>query len=681
MKKWASLTWDHLEEWAGDRSVSRGQTYQRQGRVEEMVIATDGRLLATVMGRERYVVSAWLKAGKKTSNSIQSRCTCPVGVDGCKHAVAVVAEYLDALAKGTPVAAADPEDDRWETLENDSLSGEEGESKYRDDEEAGRELTGGPIRSKWDEKIRRHIDAKSREELVELVSSLTQRFPQLRDEFRERIALSEGNVDRLVAQAKQELRQATSEAGWRNSWTGEGHTPDFSRVKHRLERLVEMGHADAVVQLGREIIERGLRQVGESHDEGETASSLTDCLPVVFQAVAQSKLSPPQRILFAIDACLKDDYGIVDAVTGAVLKAKYQPSDWSAVADELARRLNQSPKERTDDFSRNYHRDRLSGWLVDSLEKAGRQHELLAIYEAEARTTGSYRRLVDFLIEQKRYDDAQRWAAEGIEKTCQKLPGIASNLVKSLCEVARLRERWDIVAAHAAWEFFDQPGRESFNQLVAVATKAGCEEAVRCRALRFLETGISPIRLATTRASDRNDALGNWPLPMPDYLLPMLKVERRNWFGSGPRLDVLIDMAIADKRPDEVLHWYDKLRIDAKEITGGVHRLAGCADHVAEAVARAHPNRSLEIYQHRVTEFLKQADKSAYETVASYLRKMQPIMKSIGSESGWMEMVADIRLNYRNRPRFVEILDKLSRRPIVEAKQNRRPAAVPRPSA
>jgi uncharacterized Zn finger protein len=79
MKKWASLTWDHLEEWAGDRSVSRGQTYQRQGRVEEMAIATDGRLLAIVMGRERYVVSVWIKPGKKTSNSIQSRCTCPVG--------------------------------------------------------------------------------------------------------------------------------------------------------------------------------------------------------------------------------------------------------------------------------------------------------------------------------------------------------------------------------------------------------------------------------------------------------------------------------------------------------------------------------------------------------------------------------------------------------------------------
>jgi uncharacterized Zn finger protein len=318
--------------------------------------------------------------------------------------------------------------------------------------------------------------------------------------------------------------------------------------------------------------------------------------------------------------------------------------------------------------------------VLHSLEKAGRQDELLAVYEGEARTTGSYQRLVGFLIEQKRYDDAQRWAAEGIEKTCEKLPGIASGLLKSLCEVAQLRKRWDIVAAHAAWEFFDRPDRGTFNQLVAAAAKAGCQEAVRGVALQFLETGISPIR-ASARASDRKTAIADWPLPTPEYLAPMLKLERRAWQAPGPRFDVLIEMAIADKRPDEVLVWYDKLRSNAKEIAGGVHRVAGCADRVAEAVARTHPNRSLEIYHQRVSEHLKRADISAYETVATYLRKMRPIMKSIGNEPGWMQMVADIRVNYRNRPRFMEILDKLSPQPIVEKRQNRRAGGVERPSA
>ncbi len=31
----------------------------------------------------------------------------------------------------------------------------------------------------------------------------------------------------------------------------EGTIPDFSRVHHRFERLLELGHADVVVSLGR----------------------------------------------------------------------------------------------------------------------------------------------------------------------------------------------------------------------------------------------------------------------------------------------------------------------------------------------------------------------------------------------------------------------------------------------
>ena len=49
-KTWSRLTWGDLEDWAGSRSVSRGQSYQRQGRVTDLVVADDGRLLATVTG-------------------------------------------------------------------------------------------------------------------------------------------------------------------------------------------------------------------------------------------------------------------------------------------------------------------------------------------------------------------------------------------------------------------------------------------------------------------------------------------------------------------------------------------------------------------------------------------------------------------------------------------------------
>ena len=185
---------------------------------------------------------------------------------------------------------------------------------------------------------------------------------------------------------------------------------------------------------------------------------------------------------------------------------------------------------------------------------------MLAVYEAEARATGSYERLVRYLIAEKRFEDAERWAKEGIEKTREKLPGIASALAASLCEVSRGRRQWDVVAAHAAWRFFERPHRSIFDELVAQSAKAKCGEQVRAAAMRFLETGDLPFQcIASTKAGQTIRVDAAWPLPVPDYLVPLMRPSSRTIEPRGPHYDVLLDMAIAAKKPDEVLHWYDKM--------------------------------------------------------------------------------------------------------------------------
>ena len=195
---------------------------------------------------------------------------------------------------------------------------------------------------------------------------------------------------------------------------------------------------------------------------------------------------------------------------------------------------------------------------------------MLAIYESEARATGSYERLVRHLIAEKRFDDAERWAKEGIEKTREKLPGIASSLAASLCEVSRGRKQWDVVAAHAAWRFFEQPGKTTFDELMAHATKAKCGEQVRAAALHFLETGVSPFQWkASPKAGQTLRIDPAWPLPVPDYLVPLLRTREPAIAPRGPHFDVLLDMAIAAKQPDEVLRWYDKMAKGQKRFGGG----------------------------------------------------------------------------------------------------------------
>jgi uncharacterized Zn finger protein len=683
LQAWASLTWEDLDGWAGSRSVTRGRAYQRQGRVTDLALSADGRLLATVVGGDRYTVSVRRGAGGAEAGRLESRCTCPVGYGGCKHAVAAVVALLEALAEQAAVPVADDADPRWAELdeeEADEEDDDEGLGEEEEEEDEG-EVVARPRRSKggrqdeWDRKIQQHIRAKDARELADLVWSLTQRYPELREEFRERIALGQGDVDRLVAQAHAEMRRITAEGGWRNEWSGEGHTPDYSRLVHRLERLVELGHSDRVVPLGRELIRRGNEQVERSDDEGETATAFGECLSVVFDAVAKSSLPAPQKLLYVIDACLQDSYDVVGESADPILKAAWQPADWSAVADELAGRLKQPGNAKDDEFSAGYRRDGLSNWLLRALEAAGRGGERLAIMEAEARATNSYERLVNQLLTDGRPDDAERWAREGIEKTAKKWPGIAAALAKSLCEMARLRKDWSIVAAHAAVDFFERPGRASFKELVKLAGQAGCADQVRKVALRFLETGVSPYQLAgKSKEQGELTVAPDWPLPAPDYLVPLMRLpDATSRTRPEPYYHVLLELAIADRRADEVLHWYDKIQAGKEGLRRGWYGRpdTSYADSVAAAVAEAKPERALEIYGRSLNELLAHADRAAYESVGAVLRRMRPILERLGRAEEWRQLLAGIRLKHRNRPRFMEVLEKLEGRTILEGHASR----------
>src|SRR5579885_613160 len=139
--RWRELTWDDLEGWAGSRSVQRGRSYQRSGHVRQLAQTEDGSLLAWVQGTERYAARVNLPESGK---DMESRCTCPVGFR-CKHAVAVVLDYLDALKEGREVPTADESDRRLRLLE---VGGEEEESDEEEFDEEEEYREGSTTRSR-----------------------------------------------------------------------------------------------------------------------------------------------------------------------------------------------------------------------------------------------------------------------------------------------------------------------------------------------------------------------------------------------------------------------------------------------------------------------------------------------------------------------------------------------------
>ena len=128
-------------------------------------------------------------------------------------------------------------------------------------------------------------------------------------------------------------------------------------------------------------------------------------------------------------------------------------------------------------------------------------------------------------------------------------------------------------------------------------------------------------------------------------------------------------MAIAANQPDEVLRWFDTMR------RAGWRVLPPCgrhADRVAVAVSTSHPEQALEIYNAALNAQLPIAEHSAYEAATSYLKKLRPIYEALGRAGEWATALATIREKYRNRPRFMEILDRIDGRTILDSARPKR---------
>lgn len=286
------------------------------------------------------------------AGKLSSVCSCPYHA-ACKHAVAVVLAYLDAVQTNQPVPIADADDERLHPAEEDEAE---------------------PPRATTAPATERYLASLSHAELRTLVQQLQADCPSAQEWIANRIELQTGNTAKLVAAARREIRKATAEPGWSNHWSHEREIPDYSRVHQRLEALLAAGHAEGVIHLGEELWKDSLQQVEMSNDEGETGMEIARCMAVVLRSVNECDWSGAEKLLWEIDLRLEDNYSILDGQPGPMNQPqRFTPSDWSAVADTLAQRLTQLPVAGgPDDFNRKYRRQQLMRQQLAALRHAGR---------------------------------------------------------------------------------------------------------------------------------------------------------------------------------------------------------------------------------------------------------------------------------------------------------------------
>jgi uncharacterized Zn finger protein len=618
------LTWNDIEEWAGGKIASRGREYHRQGRVSDLAVTDDGGLLAWVDGTERYAT----RVDMDESGLPDSICSCPYEID-CKHGVAAVIEYLERVKHRQPVTTADANDERLRVLEDEDWDDEDDLSEH----------------------VRQDIDGflkgKTKAQIIDLIHDLAGQYPGLARELSDRKQLTAGDTKELVARLRREIHDIGDEPGWRNYWNDEGYTPDYSGIRRKLEALLRAGKSDEVLALGRELVTTGTRQVEQSHDEGETEVEIAACMPVIVEALDKSSLDNADRLVWALDAVLEDQFEVCEAFA-EYLHRRHPQEAWNALADRLLNRLKGlKPDAKIDDFSRKYARDRLSDWVIHALERSGREREIIPLCESEAANTGSYERLVRRFMDARRYEDAERWIHQGIQATKEKWPGIASGLRDKLREIRTLEKNWPVVAAMRAEDFARYPSRQAFTECKNACGKVKTWPRVRECLLRYLEKGELPWKQE------------GWPLPESGLDRP--DADRQNRF---PLIGDLIDIALLEKKPDQVLHWYDQR-------PKGRFGWCGADENAIAAAVQDHaPERAVEMWKDKAERLIAEVKPNAYREAAQYLRKAGAVMFTQNKKPQWDQYLRSLRETHARKPRLMEILkDLVAGAPIVKEKR------------
>jgi len=628
LSRFANLTWNDLEEWAGSKIVSRGKSYQHQGRVRDLAVTEDHGLIAWVDGTQRYATKV-IMDGDGLPEAI---CTCPFELN-CKHAVAVVIEYLERIEREQSLPKAKQGDARLKLVED--YDWDDGVC----DEET---VVSEDVRKEID----RFLKGKTKAQLVDLIHEITQQHHEVAQEIVDRQQLISGNTKTLVARLRREIQEIGDEPGWQNYWQGEGYTPDYSGICKKLETLLEAGHADEVLTLGRDLVSSGIRQVDESHDEGETMMEVAGCMPVIVKALDKSSLDVADRLNWALDVELEDQYEVCEAFA-EYLYRKHPKAAWNGLADRLLLRLEEMKIHKNiDNFSSRYKRDRLSDWAIHALEQAGRDDEIIALCEGEAKKTGNYERLVNLLISARRYEEAERWIQEGIQAIKDKWPGTAERLRNLFQEIRTQQKNWPAVAAIQVEEFVRQPSQKTFTDCKKTASKVDAWPVVRESLLRYLENGELPWKQQ------------GWPLP--DSSLDMPKPGRKDQF---PMLSELIELAIWEKKPERVLYWYDQLPKKSYEWYGADD------DAIATAVQDHAPDRAVAIWKHKAERLIAQVKPKAYQEAGKYLRKVAKVMVKEKKQEEWVRYLQHLREYHARKIRLMEVLDNLDDKPIVRKRR------------
>lgn len=194
-----------------------------------------------------------------------------------------------------------------------------------------------------------------------------------------------------------------------------------------------------------------------------------------------------------------------------------------------------------------------------------------------------------------------------------------------------------------AEEFVRRPSRQAFTECKNACRKVKGWTKVRESLLRYMEKGSLPWEQK------------GWPLPESGLDVPATEGKDR-----FPMLEDLIEIAVLEKKPDRVLHWYDQL---PKKRYGwyGVND-----DEVATAVQTHAPDRAVAIWKRMAEGLISRVKPKAYQEAGKYLRKVAKVMTKERKQKEWDRYLQNLREQHARKIRLMEVLDSLDNKPIIK---------------
>jgi len=500
-----------------------------------------------------------------------------------------------------------------------------------------------------DDSVVNYVVGLNQEDLRRLVSELLESVPSARAFIQQKMSVDavpakpkrpvkKRTVKDMVHAAQEAISSAT--AGWYNPWDrddGCDEVPDYSEVLECFKELKKAGEWRELMELAQKLKKRGEQQAEQSHDEGEISSQVSECMDVVVEAVMrQGDMDVLEKLKWEEQLRDNDNYAILsDMKSSWATSLKASDEDWQRVVDAVTAKYENERQKRT--WKARYLLYDLAV-VMERLGRFDRAAEMLR--ETIAEDPRGYVKLVDLFERHKRHAEAAAICRQGLAVR----PSLNCDyeLRERLQKIACATKDPKIIAAQALDDFLAHPYESTYRKLKRACEKLGAWKRVRDFVLRHYETGA--------RMADEK----KWPLAKIEMTACEEKV-------SFPCAGVLTDIALHEKRMDDVVKWYRVLTHDGNEIFYSYGWNGDRNEEVANAVAKIAPELSVKVWEKKIVANCEKPNRLCYANIGVALRKLRPLLERLGRVGEWHQIIERLRTEYKRRSSLMGILNQIDR--------------------